>query len=112
MIHILKNNQIDFPSERIQSLISSENDLIAHYNRKNPISKNHIHHFTSSFSSTEFTNIMYNFQYIKYQSDEGFFYENSREVDGISFSDMSFYKSILQSNGLNNDNNKNNNSRI
>ena len=33
-IHILKNNQIDFPPERIQSLISSENDLINHYNKK------------------------------------------------------------------------------
>ena len=112
MINILKNNQIDFPPERIQSLISSENDLIDHYNRKNPISKNHIHHFTSSFSSTEFTNIMYNFQYIKYISDEGFFYENSRELDGMSFSDMSFYKSIKQSDVLNNDNNKDNDSLI
>ena len=107
-LHILKNNNIDFPPERIQSLITSENDLIAHYNKKNPISQNHIYHFTSSFSSKEFTNIMYNFQYIKYQSDEGFFYENSREVDGMSFSDMSFYKSIKQSDDTDN----NNDSRI
>ena len=110
-IHILKNNQIDFPPERIQSLISSENDLINHYNKKEPITQNHIYHFTSSFSSTEFTNIMYTFQYIKYESDEGFFYENTKELDGISFSDMSFYK-IKQSNDLNNDNDNNNYSRI
>ena len=108
-IHILKNNQIDFPAERIQSLISSENDLINHYNKKEPISQNHIHHFTTSFSSTEYTNIMYTFQYIKYESDEGFFYENTKELDGMSFSDMSFYK-IKQINSDDTDNN--NNSRI
>jgi len=108
VIYILKNNQIDFPPERIQSLISSENDLIDHYNKKNPISQYHIHHFTSSFSSTEFTNINYNFQYIKYESDEGFFYENTKELDGVSFSDMSIHKSIK----LNNDNNKDNISLI
>ena len=112
-IHILKNKQIDFPSERIQSLISSENDLINHYDKKEPITQNHIHHFTTSFSSTEFTNIMYTFQYIKYESDEGFFYENTKNLDGMSFSDMSFYK-IKQNNDLNNnnDNDNNNISRI
>jgi len=57
-IYIVKNNQINFPSERIQSLIASENDLIDHYNKKIPITKNSIYYFTSSFSSTEFTNIM------------------------------------------------------
>ena len=110
-IHILKNNQIDFPPERIQSLISSENDLINHYNKNEPITQNHIYHFTSSFSSTEFTNIMYTFQYIKYESDEGFFYENAKELDGMSFLDMSFYK-IKSSDDLNNDNENNSYSTI
>ena len=110
-LHILKNKQIDFPPERIQSLISSENDLINHYNKKKPITQNHIHHFTTSFSSTEFTNILYTFQYIKYESDEGFFYDNTKELDGMSFSDMSFYK-IKNSNALNDDNDNNNDSRI
>ena len=107
-IYIVKNNQIDFPSERIQSLIASENDLIDHYNKKNPITENSIYYFTSSFSSTEFTNIMYYFQYIKYESDEGFFYEKSKKYDGISFSDITFYKSLKQNYNLNNNTNKDN----
>jgi len=107
-INIVKNNQIDFPSERIQSLIASENDLIDHYNKKIPITENSIYYFTSSFSSTEFTNIMYYFQYIKYESDEGFFYEKSKKYDGISFSDITFYKSIKQNYDLNNNTNKDN----
>ena len=112
MIHIIKNNKIDFPPERIQALISSENDLIDHFNKSYPISKNDIYHFTSSFSSKEYTNIMYNFQYIKYESDEGFFYKNSRELDGMSFSDMSFYRSMIEDNELNNTFIKRNESRI
>ena len=107
-INIVKNNQIDFPSERIQSLIVSENDLIDHYNKKKPITGNTIYYFTSSFSSTEFTNIMYYFQYIKYESDDGFFYEKSKKYDGISFSDIMFYKSIKQNYNLNNNTNKDN----
>jgi hypothetical protein len=107
-IYIMKNNQIDFPPERIQSLIVSENDLINHYNKKNPISENNIFYFTSSFSSTEFTNIMHYYQYIKYESDEGFFYENTRELDGISFSDMVFYNSIKPNDDLNNDTDEDN----
>ena len=101
-IHIVKKNENDFPAERIQVLISSENDLIDHFNKTYPISQNHIYHFTSSFSSKEFTNILYNFQYIKYDSDEGFFYKNSRELKGMSFSDMSFYRSMAEDNDLNN----------
>jgi hypothetical protein len=112
MIHIIKNNKIDFPPERIQALISSENDLIDHFNKSYPISKNDIYHFTSSFSSKEYTNIMYNFQYIKYESDEGFFYKNSRELDGMSFSDMSFYRSMIEDNDLNNTFIKRNETRI
>ena len=47
---------------------------------------------------------MYYFQYIKYESDEGFFYEKSKELDGISFSDITFYKSINLNNNTNKDN--------
>jgi len=112
MIHIVKNNENDFPSERIQSLISSENDLINHYNKSYPISYNDIYHFTSSFSSKEFTNIFYNFQYIKYESDEGFFYKDSRELEGASFSDMYFHRSMKENKNSNNTFINKNESRI
>ena len=65
---------------------------------------------TSAYSSMEYTKVNFNFQYLKYESDEGFFYENTKELDGMSFSDMSFYK-IKQSNSDDTDNN-NNDSRI
>jgi hypothetical protein len=51
---------------------------------------------------------MHYYQYIKYESDEGFFYENTRELDGISFSDMVFYNSIKPNDDLNNDTDEDN----
>jgi len=84
----LKNNNNCIP-EKIQSLIVSENNLINHYDKNNPITTNYDFHITSGFSSLEFTEINYNIQYIKYESDDGFFFKNNKNYSGISFSDIS-----------------------
>ena len=88
---VLKNNS-DYIPEKIQTLIVSESDLIEHNNKDNPMKKNYIYHFTSSYNSLEYTKINYNFQYIKYESDDGFFYKKSEILSGLTFSDMSFYR--------------------
>jgi len=82
-----KNNSIYIP-ENLQSLIISENNIIDHYNKKNPIKKSYIYQFTASFSSLQYTSINYNFQYIRYESDEGLLYKKSRILNGLSFSDI------------------------
>ena len=84
---ILKNNSLYHP-EDIQSLIISENDIINHSDKKEPIKKNYIFQFGESFSSSEFTTVFYNFQYINYESDEGYFSKNSRNLNGITYSDF------------------------
>ena len=89
---VFKNNS-DYIPEKIQSLIVSQNSLIDHNNKSNPLSNSFEYHPTPSFSSTQFTTVSYNFQYIKYESDEGFFYKNSKSLFGISFSDMTFLNS-------------------
>jgi len=38
--------------------------------------------------------INYNFHYIKYETDDGLFFKNSKILDGASFSDMTFYNTI------------------
>ena len=86
---VFKNNS-DYIPEKIQSLIVSQNSLIDHNNKSNPLSNSFEYHPTPSFSSSQFTTVSYNFQYIKYESDEGFFNKNSRSLFGISFSDMTF----------------------
>ena len=90
---IIKNN-VNYTPENIQALIVTGNDLIDHNNKNNPINQNYIFHLTTGFSSSEYTTINYNFQYIKYESDDGIFYENSKIFNGILFSDTNFYKNI------------------
>ena len=96
----LKNNSNYIP-EQIQSLIVSENDFLDHNNKEKPIKRNYIYHLTTGYSSSEYTTINYNFQYIKYESDDGFFYKNEKSFIGISFSDMTFYKNINNKYNLN-----------
>ena len=88
----IKNNL--FAPEKIQSLIVSENDLIDHNNKSCPINNNFNYYFTSAYSSSELTKIVFNNQYIKYDSDEGLFYKDSNILSGISFSDMSFTRTV------------------
>ena len=76
----------------MHSLIICENDLIDHYNKNNPISQNYISHITPVYGSSEFTNINYIIQYIKYETDDGPIFKNSKIVKGISFSDITFSK--------------------
>ena len=94
----IKNS--NYMPENLQSLIVSENDLIDHNNKKNPINKYLVHHLTSGYSSSEFTSITYNFQFIKYETDDGPIFENSKISKGISFSDMTFSKNIKNNSNL------------
>ena len=98
-IYIKKNN--DFTPDDLQTLIISQNDLIDHNNKENPISKNYIYQVTAGYSSLEFTKINYNFQYIKYETDDDLFYSNSKTQNGMSFSDMMNYRNIRGSYDLN-----------
>ena len=91
-INIKKNN--DFTPNDLQTLIISENDLIVHNNKENPISKNYIYQVTAGFSSLEYTQINYNFKYIKYETDDNLFFSDSKTQNGMSFSDMMNYRNI------------------
>ena len=77
---ILKNNTYYKP-ENIQSLIVSQNSLIDHNNKINPLSNSYEYHPTPSFSSSHF------------ESDNGFFLNKNKNFIGISFSDMTSFNS-------------------
>jgi len=98
----IKNNSKYIP-EKLQLIIVSENDLIDHNNKENPISSFFIYHISTSFSSSEFTKIYYDHQYIKYESDDGLFYKKSKTLSGVSFSEMTFYRSIQEDYNLKRD---------
>jgi len=92
-LQVVFKNNTDYKPEKIQSLIVSHNSLIDHNNKSNPLSNSFEYHPTPSFSSSQLTTINYNFQFIKYESDDGYFFKDSRNYIGISFSDMTFFNS-------------------
>ena len=93
-LHIIFRNISEYIPEKVQTLIVSEINLIDHNNKNNPISNSFEYHPTQSFSSFQYTTIQYNFQYIKYDSDDGFFFKNSKILNGISFSDMNYFNAL------------------
>ena len=92
---VLKNNTNYIP-EKIQTLIVSQNSLIDHNNKSNPLSNSYDYHSTPSCSSSQFTSTNYNFQFIKYESDDGYFFKKNKNFIGISFSDMTFINSYKE----------------
>jgi hypothetical protein len=95
MIHLTilinKNITTHIP-EKMALLIISENDIINHNNKNKPISENFIYHMPSSFSNLESSEIKYYLQYIKYESDDGYFFPVNKNFSGISFSSITYNK--------------------
>ena len=87
VMFFLKNNII-YPPEKISILIINVNNIIDHNNKKKPIGENFIYHISPNFNSLEYTEINFNFQYIKYESDNGLFFPDNKNYSGISFSSM------------------------
>ena len=91
-LYIIFQNNTNYTPEKIQSLLITENNIINHFNRKDPINKGFMFQLTSAYSLMEFTRIYFNFQYLKYESDEGFLFQDSRILYGMSFSDITSYR--------------------
>ena len=98
-INIREGNNIN--PDKMQTLIVNENSLIDHNNKDEPLGGDFPYYFTSAYSSDEYTEIYYNFQYIKYASDDGFFSKNINDLIGIYFSDMYFIRKKKHNNNLN-----------
>ena len=93
-LHIIFRNISEYIPEKVQALIVSQINLIDHSNKNNPISYSFEYHPTQSFSSFQYTSIQYNFQYIKYESDDGYFFKNSKILNAISFFDMNYFNAL------------------
>ena len=79
-------------SEDISIMMIYENNLINHEDKNSPISEGIAHEFIQGFTSTEQTSITFNFQYLKYETDDGFFFENLNILNGMSFLDVNYLK--------------------
>ena len=91
-LHMLYKKNDEYTPEQLHSLIVSESDLILHNNKENPISKYYIYQTISGFSSKEYIKAYYNFQFVKYETDDGLFYPNNKILNGMTFSDMTYYR--------------------
>lgn len=74
-------------------MIVYENNLINHNHKDSPISEGISFQFIQGFSYNEYTSVNYYFQYLKYETDDGLFFDNIKYLRGISFLDMSYYRS-------------------
>jgi len=99
-LYIIFHNNTNYNPEKIQSLLITENNIINHFNRTDPINKGYMFQLTSAYSSMEYTKVNFNFQYLKYESDEGFFFQSSRILYGMPFSDITSYRNKQNINDL------------
>ena len=91
-LYVILKNGCNVIPEHIQSFIVTENNIINHSNKDNPIRKSSIFEYTTAFSSIDSTSINYKFQYIKYESDNGLLFKMNKHYNGMIFSNMNFYK--------------------
>ena len=84
------NCPIDDPFYIIE--IVSENDFIDHNNKVNPYINSYNKQRVYSNDNIEFLDIEYNFNYIKYDMDNGIFYQKYNSLDLITFSNVYSYQ--------------------
>jgi hypothetical protein len=85
-------NQTEYIPETIALMIIYENNLFNHNDKKSPITEGIGYQFIEGFSSYEFTLIKINFQYFNYETDDGLFLDSSKNLYGMSFLDMIYYR--------------------
>ena len=73
------------------SLIT-QNDLIEHNNRTNPLVPYYQKH--RIMSSDKPVNLIFDYNYIKYETDDGFIFSNKKEINGIGISNTNSYDKI------------------
>ena len=74
------NEESDYNSDDLMFMIINGNDMIEHDKKNFPISDNYFTMTYTSFSTFKFTLTNYYFQFIKYESDEGLFFQILRHI--------------------------------
>ena len=92
-LNIILRNQSLYKPEDLIIMVIYENNLINHDNKISPITEGMSYVFLQDFSSDDFYITNINFQYLKYETDEGLFFDSFKYLKGISFLDMNSHKS-------------------
>ena len=97
------HSQSGFKPEDLSIMIIYENNLINHDNKKSPISEGISYQFLQVFSSDDYYTTNMNFQYLKYETDDGLFFDSLSYLKGMSFLDLNYYKNNQKNYDLQND---------
>ena len=98
-INVIIKNQNSYVPENISLMLIYENNLINHDNKEYPISEGFSYQF-QDFSSNEYVTTNYNFQYLKYETDDGLFLNSLKYLNGMSFLDLNYYRNNLEEDHL------------
>ena len=82
------NCSTNFPSFEVS--IITESDIINHNNKKNPYFPSYHNEKVYINENTDLIQIHYNYNYIKYESDIGLFFQRNIHHDLITFSDIEY----------------------
>ena len=67
----------------------TQNDFIEHRNRINPLAPYYQKHRILTFSRP--ANLVINYNYIKYETDDGYIFSNKKDINGIGISNTNSY---------------------
>ena len=90
-LNIILKNQSFYVPEDLALMIVYENNLINHDYKKIPISEAISYDFIKVFNSKNYYSINFIFQYLKYETDDGLFFDSLKNLKGVSFLDMTNY---------------------
>ena len=76
----------------------TQNDFIENRNRKNPLVPYYQKHRILTLSRP--ANLVINYNYIKYETDDGFIFSNKKEINGIGISNTNSYDKIDYKNNI------------
>jgi hypothetical protein len=82
-------NATNCPFERYIIDIITENDLINHENKVNPFIPYYRRDTFRNYEINKLLSLNYDYQYVKYESDNGLFFQNNNARNGIGFSGIS-----------------------
>ena len=86
----INSNDLNCDTKSFTLKIITENDIIVHNSKENPFIPYYYYDIINIYNISESISLKYDFQYIKYESDTGIFFENSKSVNGIGFSSLSY----------------------
>jgi len=87
---IINSNDFESDIKYFYLKIITENDIIDHYNKENPIIPYYHYNEINIYNISEIISLKYGFQYINYESDTGIFFKNSKNINAIGFSGLSY----------------------